>query len=324
MKNKAVRLLAVLLTVSVSAVCIFQAGAAALTGDVNGDGNVLSDDALIILEHSVGIINEEYNDETLLDINKDGSVDAADALMVLEISVGRIKPEETSEDTSDGTSSENPAPRTKAEVLSLYNDAVNKVIASKAGYSKTRKTELTEIEGADALMKIAAVREGIYQFLGVGESEYVNKKGAAEYISASALTDAEVTDARCVLNGGTYTVTLSLADGKSTAPSGSDSSPLRHCGLFAGNSVNEKYDYQNAANIYSGIAAADGASVKSVTGTTTGAVISAVIDAETGNLNSLKIDWQWGVKLDTIKYSIIRVSANGTAESSVEIKDFVW
>ena len=52
-------------------------------GDMNGDGN----DALIILQWSVNIGNESHSKSIKADVNQDGKIDAQDALMVLQYSI---------------------------------------------------------------------------------------------------------------------------------------------------------------------------------------------------------------------------------------------
>ena len=62
-------------------------------GDVNGDGKVLSDDALLILRHSLGLYDFEGLAADMADVDNSGKVDSADALSVLRCSVGMAAPE---------------------------------------------------------------------------------------------------------------------------------------------------------------------------------------------------------------------------------------
>lgn len=57
-------------------------------GDVNGDGEVTAEDALLILRYSLELI--EFNDDAVLlaDVNGDGEVDLADALITLRMAMG--------------------------------------------------------------------------------------------------------------------------------------------------------------------------------------------------------------------------------------------
>ncbi len=56
-------------------------------GDVNGDGLVLSDDALLILRHSLDMFKIAGLYEDMADVDNSGTVDSTDALMVLRCSV---------------------------------------------------------------------------------------------------------------------------------------------------------------------------------------------------------------------------------------------
>lgn len=63
-------------------------GAFPLPGDINADGNIDAQDALMALQHSVGVIRLEVFDAA--DVDGSGLVDAADALLILQKSVGLI------------------------------------------------------------------------------------------------------------------------------------------------------------------------------------------------------------------------------------------
>ena len=61
---------------------------AGVMGDVDGDGEVTTTDALHILQHFVG--SREFNEQqlALADVNSDKIVDISDALSALLIAVG--------------------------------------------------------------------------------------------------------------------------------------------------------------------------------------------------------------------------------------------
>lgn len=60
----------------------------AVNGDANNDGTVTAEDALLVLRHSMGIM--QLSDEALenSDFNNDGSVDGSDALLILRFVMG--------------------------------------------------------------------------------------------------------------------------------------------------------------------------------------------------------------------------------------------
>lgn len=61
----------------------------AVAGDLDGDGNVTSSDALLALQHTVGLTDV---DENRGDMDGDGKVDSGDALEMLQESVGLNNP----------------------------------------------------------------------------------------------------------------------------------------------------------------------------------------------------------------------------------------
>ena len=60
-------------------------------GDVDGDGQTTSSDALMILRHSVGLSQLTDDQLAVADIDADGDVTSADALAVLRTSVGIVE-----------------------------------------------------------------------------------------------------------------------------------------------------------------------------------------------------------------------------------------
>lgn len=63
---------------------------ATLLGDVNGDYNINSFDALLILQSIVGKVTFNSAQQSAADVSKDGKVNSTDALAVLQYSVGKI------------------------------------------------------------------------------------------------------------------------------------------------------------------------------------------------------------------------------------------
>lgn len=61
-----------------------------IRGDINSDLKVNSQDALMILQHSVQIIILDDAAKALADVSKDGKINSQDALMILQYSVGLI------------------------------------------------------------------------------------------------------------------------------------------------------------------------------------------------------------------------------------------
>lgn len=54
-------------------------------GDVNGDGEILTEDALLALRYAVGLIDLTYLQTTRADMNSDGTVDTGDVINILKL-----------------------------------------------------------------------------------------------------------------------------------------------------------------------------------------------------------------------------------------------
>ena len=70
---------------------VYLPGAIANPGDISRDGTVDAADALMTLQHSVGLVTMQKDDQLLADLNDDNHVDASDALIMLQISVEIIQ-----------------------------------------------------------------------------------------------------------------------------------------------------------------------------------------------------------------------------------------
>lgn len=89
MKSRRLISLAAALAITAAALTgSFSASAESLKGDLNGNGVVESEDALLLLRFSVGMSNLSAQQAAVADVNEDGSVDSADALGALRVSVG--------------------------------------------------------------------------------------------------------------------------------------------------------------------------------------------------------------------------------------------
>ncbi|MDD6275752.1 MAG: hypothetical protein PUB20_02870 [Clostridia bacterium] len=228
--------------------------------------------------------------------------------------------------TTAGASNAAKVPATPAEITAYYNTAINKVIGAKAGYTKTRKTELKSLDGG-ALLKMQIVIDMVNQFLGVGTTNFTNTKGKAEYLSKASLSASDVKSATCQNSNGVYTITLTLKDGASSASASgtSDTSPIAKSGLYCGKGDKIAYDYKSSENIYSALNNTDGASVESVKGTTYNTKIVAKIDSKTGNLTSLNASFDWKADLTKVKYTVVTISeGHGVASTSVAISGIKW
>ena len=78
-------------TVSLDEVGIYEKADSTLVyGDINGDGEIDSSDALVALKCDAGIVDLNEDQLNVADVNGDGAVDAADATMILKYDAGII------------------------------------------------------------------------------------------------------------------------------------------------------------------------------------------------------------------------------------------
>lgn len=313
MKRAIKRLTAVLLAVIITA-GLFTSAFAVLRGDVDLNGKINSLDALRILRYNVQLDTEI--DEKIADINGDSKINSLDALGVLRVSVGLDEESEVEDDDPS-------APSSVADIVAMYNDAVNKVVSDKAGYTKQRTTTVTHL---DAGKYTSMAGDIVKEFLGEGTSEFKNSKGNSKYLAKASLTADDVTSAVCQKTGSTYTITLDLKNGTSsyTSKKAEDKSPVAKTGLLSGNQLNPEYDYLNSASINAGIKS-KGAKANSVSTETINTKIVVTIDAESEKMLSYTASFDLEVSIEKISVAIISVpSAEGKAHTAVVLSDFKW
>lgn len=200
---------------------------------------------------------------------------------------------------------------------------MNKVISSKAGYSKTRSTKLNKLD-AGALSNMGVVKDAVSGFLGVGDKTYTNAKGKSEFMSTAGLKAADVKSASYTLSGGKYTYTLVLNNGSSYADSASkkNNSPVDRSGILVGTGDKSAFDHKCAANLYTAINNTDGASVKSVRESSSNVKCVAVVNASNGRLERLTVSFDFAVTLTNTKYVVTIKNAGGSASTSVKYSGF--
>ncbi len=317
-----IKRLSALVLALVLAMSFVTTASARFMGDVNNDGEVNSSDALLVLQYAVGSIEEI--DIKAADMNGDGAINSSDALSILKISVGsEEKVEMPTEKPEEPETPEDYIPETAEEILAIYNNAVNKAVDEKAGYTKQRTTTVKKI---DAGSYTSMAGDVVKDFLGEGTNSFTNSKGSAKYLKNSTLEVSDLTKVMCEVRSDTYTVTLYLQDGTSstTKTSHKDSSPIAKSGLVTGTKVDKNIDYINSQCIYSSIVA-EKINVDNVSAATENAQIVVVVDKETGRLLSYTASFEWNAEIKNLKVSLIKIAkATGSAHTSVEFSDFKW
>ncbi len=211
------------------------------------------------------------------------------------------------------------APTTTAEIITLYNNAVNSAYNAKAGFEKERSADNENLKTSGAL---GAFKDLVYQFMGIGaENKYTETvaKGKWDsdlphhYLRKSTLTAADVTNATCAEKNGQYTVVLSVKGGSSK---GSESekytnAPIDKCGICVGDEDKGYYDHKTGPVIYDALDDIYGSAV--IEEKYDNAKVTAVIDAATGNLVKLTVEYDITCTID------VGIVGSGNASGTAHI-----
>ena len=198
--------------------------------------------------------------------------------------------------------------------MKLYNSAASAASSAKPGYKKSVNTVLSNLN-MGALAKISAVRDTVGNFMGEGSSSSTVSKGTfdGKSLVKSSLKDSDVTAATCKLSsdGKYYELTLTVKN---------ETNPLK------GSSALGRFtkDYKDVDEIKSGLSEA-GASVESLTVSTTKVTITAKINASNNRFVSLKHNIKMSATLNNVRYSIAKVNkATADLETTVNYTDFKY
>ena len=206
------------------------------------------------------------------------------------------------------------APTGKADIVKLYNEAAAKAASSKPGYKKSTVTTLSNVE-MGALSKISAVRGAVGDFLGEGSNSETVSKGKfdGKSLVKSTLKASDVKSATCKLSddGKYYIVTINVVTETNPGKSGSA------LGKFT-------KDFKDVDEIKAGLADV-GASVDSMTVTTTSVTVNAKIRTDNNRFSSINHTINMKANLKGVKYSIVRgVNASADMETKVSYTDFKY
>lgn len=217
------------------------------------------------------------------------------------------------------------APETKAEIIAVYNNAVNSAFDAKAGFNKER---MTDNEKLDAGIALKAFKGLVYKFMGVGaENKYTetvtkgkwDSDAKRHYLRKSTLTEADVTNATCTANGNQYTIVLNVKGGNSK---GSETekytnAPIDKCGICVGKEDKGYYDHKTGEVIYDAVAGTYAGAV--IEESYKNAKVTAVVDGATGHLVKLTVEFDIAVAID-----ISVGSGTATATTHIIYKDFKY
>ena len=216
------------------------------------------------------------------------------------------------------------APATAEEIVTYYNNAVNKAYAAKVGFNKERYTD-NETLNAGFLLKTFG--DLVYSFMGIGaENKYTMDvtKGQWEsdvphhYLRKSTLSTADITSATCTENNGKYTIKFNVKPGNSKASKNEsyNNSPIDKCGICVGDLDKSYFDHKTAPVIYAAVGQVVSGAV--IEESYDNATIVAVIDVATGHLVSLTVEYDINVIIDTAG------GGNATGTAHIFYKNFKY
>ena len=196
------------------------------------------------------------------------------------------------------------APTATADIIAMYNNAINSAYDAKAGFNKERYTDNENLNTKGAL---GALKDLVYKFMGIGaENKYTMDvtKGQWEsdvphhYLRKSTLTAADVTSATCTANGNQYTVNLKVKDGSSKGSENEsyNNSPVDKCGICVGEADKSYFDHKTGPVIYSAISGTYASAV--IEESYKNATVKAVIDGATGHIVSLTVEYDISCTMD--------------------------
>lgn len=196
------KIIALIMALSLMSTLAVFAGAVSYYGDVDGDGNINSSDALSILRYAVGI--EKEIDEKTADITKDGEINSSDALAVLQTAVGMKEAQIIEEEDFKGLISND-----AAVIADFYNKAVKATGNNVPEGQKTMKLD-GDITGDGAFGAVFKVASPIIEHA-------LQKKSTSTDVIPGYETDllaSDIKSATAVSNNGVTTLTIQLKEQK--------------------------------------------------------------------------------------------------------------
>ncbi|MBP9987885.1 MAG: hypothetical protein KBT46_00135, partial [Ruminococcus sp.] len=222
------------------------------------------------------------------------------------------------------------APSSTADILNFYNNATAKANQAKVGFNKQRYADNASMP---SLGIFSTFKDKIEGFIGLGSNKYnenIAKGNWAKdngtdkpfnFLDASKLTAGDVTSAKCVASGNTYTITLKLKNGSSSAskdnPTTQPNSALDKCGICTGVRDHDNYDHKTATIIYAAIKDVPAVNNVKVKESYSNATVTAVINASTGQFTSLSVDW-------SLRLNLSIVDGDATGNMHVKYSNFKY
>lgn len=234
MKKKVLALVLVIsFIISMFALSFTSSAASTLKGDADGNGELSTNDALLVLRAAAGIEDSlSAEAKTLCDIDGDGYISLFDARRILRAAAGLTNLEPTGK--FKGYTDRNQIFGSQEEALTFFNVNLNKIKSEKYGFTALTDIEMKEFKadkitilGQEA-QNTASLIEGIFGAIGSeSDEEYYVVKGTSSTNKMSVegqsyvtkLTNQDVLGMKVEYdatrhpeNGGIVTITVAIPD----------------------------------------------------------------------------------------------------------------
>lgn len=213
------------------------------------------------------------------------------------------------------------APETTAEILAYYNANINAAYDAKVGFDKERSTDNEKMD-AKGLVNTSAIKDLIYQFMGIGSANKYTESVAKgkwdsdslkHFLRKSTLTEADLTNAAITSDGKNYTIVFDVKSGSSKGgkEGNPNNSPIDKCGICVGDTDKGCFDHKTGPVIYDAIDDVYGSAL--IKENTSNCKVTAVFDIATGRIVTLT------VQFDISCYIDVGIAGSGTATGTSHI-----
>lgn len=234
MKKKILALVLVIsFVMSMFALSFTSSAVSTLKGDADGDGELSTNDALLVLRAAAGIEDTISTEaKTLCDIDGDGYISLFDARRILRAAAGLTNLEPTGK--FKGYTDKNHIFQSQEEALLFFNTNLNKVKSEKFGFTALTDVEMKEFKAekitflGQETQNTASLIDGIFSTIGSESDEeyYVayntsstNKMSVEGQSYVTKLTNQDVLGMKVEYdatrhpeNGGVVIITIAIPD----------------------------------------------------------------------------------------------------------------
>lgn len=234
MKKKILALVLVIsFVMSMFALSFTSSAVSTLKGDADGDGELSTNDALLVLRAAAGIEDTISTEaKTLCDIDGDGYISLFDARRILRAAAGLTNLDPTGK--FKGYTDKNHIFQSQEEALLFFNTNLNKVKSEKFGFTALTDVEMKEFKAekitflGQETQNTASLIDGIFSTIGSESDEeyYVayntsstNKMSVEGQSYVTKLTNQDVLGMKVEYdatrhpeNGGVVTITIAIPD----------------------------------------------------------------------------------------------------------------